>query len=77
MSIVHQGASSGRAATEAERHQAHIRALLRERESCERRGLHDRVKAINEELGEVAKDAAPPAERAQKRPMPPGRRTSR
>ena len=65
--IVARGSSSGLAATETERHQAHIRALLKERDNCERRGLHARVKEINKELGEVAQDAEPPAQRAQKR----------
>ncbi len=66
-----------RAATPTERREAHIRALLRERELCIRDGKKDRVKAINEELGETAKDAELPSDRAQKRPLAPSRRTSR
>lgn len=66
-----------RAATPTERKEAHIRALLRERELCIRDGKKDRVKAINEELGETAKDAELPQARSEKRPMPASRRTSR
>lgn len=65
------------ASTPAERQQAHIRALLEEREACRRAGKKDRVKAINEELGEAAVEAEPPAKRAEARPAMGPRRSSR
>ena len=65
------------ARTEAERQQSYIRALLEERRSCEAKGKTDRVAQINEQLGEVAKDAEPPAKRSEARPAYEGRRASR
>lgn len=75
MEVITRGTNSA-AATETERHEARIRALLKERDKCERRGLMDRVAEINAELGEVASEAKAPARRAEKRPSP-YRRTSR
>lgn len=51
--------------------------LLEERRLCKIQGNRARVKAINQELAEVARNAVPPAKRAQKRPAAPSRRTSR
>ena len=51
-----------------EQRQGYIRALLEEREKCERRGLWDRVEQITAQLGDAAKDAKLPAKRAEKRP---------
>jgi hypothetical protein len=45
-----------------------IAALLRERRSCEVRGLDARVKLINAELRRYGHEAEKPAERAEKRP---------
>ncbi len=61
------GSTNG-AATAAERHEAHVRALLEELDKCERAGKEERVKAIRAELGEVAKEAKVPAKRAEARP---------
>lgn len=69
--------TTAQATTETQRRERYIRSLLRERELCQRDGKKARVAAINAELGETAKDAELPNERAQKRPLPPSRRTSR
>lgn len=45
-----------------------IAALLRERASCEARGLVGRVKLIDAELARYGHEAAPPEKRAEKRP---------
>jgi hypothetical protein len=48
--------------------QAYIAALLRERRSCEVRGLTDRVKLINKELARLGYEAEIPAKRSERRP---------
>lgn len=48
-----------------------IAALLRERRSCEVRGLAERVKLIDKELARYGHEAAPPERRAERRPAPP------
>ena len=45
-----------------------IAALIREREGYERRGMDDRVAAINADLHALGEKAATPAARAAKRP---------
>lgn len=47
---------------------AMIAALLHERESCEKRGLGDRVALIDAELARFGHGAAAPAKRAERRP---------
>ena len=46
----------------------YIAALLEERSVCEKRGLTDRVKDINDELRAQGHEAAAPAKRAESRP---------
>lgn len=53
-----------------QKHKAHIKALLRERAGYERAGKTERVKAVDAELRRLGHNAAPPAERATKRPQP-------
>lgn len=53
-----------------EERKAMIAALLRERASCEQRGLPERVKLIDAELARYGHEAAKPAERAERRPAP-------
>jgi len=48
---------------------AHITALLRELDQCERAGLPARVASIREELTRFGHEAAKPAEKAEKRPV--------
>lgn len=47
---------------------AMIAALLHERESCEKRGLEDRVSLIDAELARYGHGAGAPAKRAERRP---------
>lgn len=51
-----------------ENRQAYIAALLRERESCERRALDARVREIDAELKRCGHEAKAPAQRAERRP---------
>ena len=46
----------------------YITALLEERRGCEKRGLTDRVKDIDDELRAQGHKAAAPAKRAESRP---------
>lgn len=46
-----------------------IRALIREREGYEARGLGDRAELVNAELRRLGSQAAPPQKRAEKRPI--------
>lgn len=45
----------------------HLKALLRELESCKRQGLGERVNAINAELAKWGHEAAPKQKRAATR----------
>jgi hypothetical protein len=60
--------SSDRPAVSREERASYIAALLRERASCEQRGLDGRVKLIDEQLASYGHEAAAPAKRAEKRP---------
>ena len=51
-----------------EERKAYIAALLRERKSCEVRGLKDRLPLIDKELRRLGHEAAPPEKRAERRP---------
>lgn len=66
-----------KARNNSERQKAYIAALLEERAACQANGKLDRVKAINEELGEKAQEAEPPAKRSESRPAMGPRRASR
>ena len=46
----------------------HIAGLIREREGYERRGMDDRVRAVDDELHTLGEKASTPAARATKRP---------
>lgn len=46
----------------------YIKALIKERGSCEKRGLTDRVMDIDAELKKVGYEAKTPAKRAESRP---------
>lgn len=54
-----------------------IQALLRERRSCEVRGLKERIKLINQELRNLGHEAEKPVERAERRPSTRARAISR
>lgn len=56
---------------------AYIKALLRERRSCEVRGLEARLPLIDKELRRLGHEAAPPEHRAERRPSAPASRASR
>ena len=46
----------------------YIKALLEEREGCDKRGQSDRLKDIDAELRKVGHEASAPAKRAESRP---------
>lgn len=60
-----------------QKRQAHIAALIREREGYERSGKAERVKAVDAELRRLGHEAAPPVARAARRPHSHGHSSKR
>lgn len=60
--------SSNRGDVSNEERRAYIAALLRERRSCEIRGLTKRLPQIDRELRRIGYEAAAPAKRGERRP---------